>query len=122
MATVDFPHNILRGALKQGFSRDTSYGLVESQPAVGTPYITRMSYDRPKVYDLTFSYGERDKLYFRAWLEGDLEGGILPFNIDLEDESGVVTKEAWFMPDGLPQLQSVRGGVYTYSARIRTNE
>lgn len=122
MADIDFPQGILRSPLLSSYRRDISRGFVASQPFSGAPYRLRTSFDNPAIFDLQFTLEGGKNAIFAEWLYADsadtLNGGIKPFNIELEVEGGRAVQEAIFTEDGVPQLTNIRNNIYTYTAQV----
>lgn len=119
MATETFPSQLLRGPLDASLSRQINEGFNQSEPASGPAYNVRTTFDNEVVYNLEFKLHSVYKQLFYRWVEEKLEGGLKPFNIDIPTEFGLQTQEAFFTSGGTPQLTSIAGDVFTYSARIR---
>jgi hypothetical protein len=119
MAAYDFP--AVASILESDYSRQEGSRFTSSAPAAGPYYTQIISDDVPTFYPLTIVLKSvADAEAFRDWLNADdyavLTGAL--FNVDLWSEFGLLSQEAAFTPDGIPQLTSTVRNIYYYSARI----
>lgn len=117
MATVDFPHDILRYPLDSGFSRNTSGGFVQSGMD-GAVYNRRITNDRPTVLQIRWTMEGGRRKAMQDFIDNELAGGVKPFRIQLESEGGFIWQEARFTVGGIPQIESVGASSINYRAEI----
>ena len=110
-----FPSRIK--ALDSGYNRTITVGYDRS-PLNAAPYSRKRSDDRPAFVDVTFRVAGNDSFTLDAFVSTILDGGVKPFEINLPTEAGMARQLARFAAGGVPQLRSVQGNVYTYSARL----
>ena len=116
MAVVDFPRS-LRTAIQDSKSRSVDPSFRQSHPAVGPPYTESFSDDRNTVWTFQLRFqGTEDDLFW-AWFQSSeyCDAGRNAFRIGMKVGSfnGAV-QELRFTPEGVPQLVSQAGNVYTY--------
>lgn len=114
----------LRNAIQQGKSRTSTAAFRQADPAIGPPFVERMTDDDPVFYDITLRFNRVESLVFYSWFNDPLNGdkGLAEFNFPLQTEWGDVEEVARFAADGIPQLVSQAGGVSTYQCRIVVRE
>lgn len=122
MAAYDFP--AVASILESGYAREEGARFTASAPAAGPYYTQIISDDVAAFHPLTIVIKSvADATAFREWLNADncavLTGAL--FNIDLWSELGLLSQEAAFTPDGIPQLTSTVRNIFYYSARIVVN-
>lgn len=118
----DYP-STLRPPLTNGFNRHMPPPWRAVYPSVGTMYIQSISTGKTAFFNCQFRFTEAEQVIFRQWYNETLEGGVLPFHIKLDCESGFTEQLCYFTESGTPRIQSYDGnGIVTYSAQLYTEE
>jgi hypothetical protein len=93
-------------------------GVWQTRLGASPIQVDRKSYDNETTINVTFAFEGGKKRLFWQWYKEATDGGAKPFNIELNVEGGSVTQEVRFAHDGMPQMTSKNGGIYSYSARL----
>ncbi len=119
MAAIDFP-SFLRGPLVASYNRNESVAFRQNQPFSGVAYTESLTDDTPAIFNLEFAFEGGYKRAFIQWFNSPdfCNKGRALFNIDLPIESGIVTQEARFTADGIPQLTKDANDIFFYSAKV----
>ncbi len=113
--TIYFPSNIK--PIASGYNRSITVGY-ERSPLTSATYSRKVTDDRPTYVDVTFRVNADKAMTLDLFVESTLAGGRKPFIIRLPSEAGVSRQVARFTQDGVPQLRSKSGSVFTYSATL----
>lgn len=116
MAAIPYP-SVLPLPHVDTYSLQEMVGFIQS-PTAAKLKTQRITFDTPTVINLQFRMGGGRKRLFFQWCYDKLDYCKRPFTMPLTVDGAVITQTCRFLPNGIPQLGSVQGGVYIYNAQV----
>lgn len=88
-----------------------------SEPRRGYAYFQEVGTDTPVFWDIEFRFSAPDSIRFMLWFTQTIRRGVLPFELPIKTEFGIITHLCNFLPDGLGDCRE-DGATFSYSAKI----
>lgn len=114
---ADYP-SFLPPPQQSGYSIRKDYGIVSSDVAAGPPILLRRSFHTFEEIPLTFQMSLGQSTYFEAWIRTGIDGGAMPFNMEILVEGQLLVQECQFTAKGLPQVTRTNAETVTYQATV----
>lgn len=103
-------------------TREQAASFKIAQPRRGYGFVEPIGTDVPVFWNLTWTFTGEQAQTFWQWFVYTLDRGVLPFEMEVRTEFGLVAHELQLMPDGLLPARQVGWDVWEYTATVMARE
>ena len=107
----------LRTILRAAKSRSQPAAFRMQEPRRGMPFVQAIGTTPPQAWKVQFRFTQSEATRFMLWFVATLDYGELEFTMPLRTESGTVTHQLQFLPDGLMDCGE-DDGLFVYEAQM----